>query len=146
MEIDIVEVTKLPKEGDGTPLWLWGRFFKAETEEEFDMLAKKDADVEKAVTIIRRLSGSERERRLADMEELARMDEVAGRRVAYNEGIAKGKAEGIAEGKAEGIAEGKAELEKAKNEFAKSLLGSNVPVDTISKATGLSRKDIERLR
>jgi flagellar biosynthesis/type III secretory pathway protein FliH len=136
------------------------------------MLAEKNADVKRAVTIIRRLSGSERERRLADMEELARMDEVVNRRTAYNEGKAEGiaegkaegRAEGITEGKAEGIvelekakaegkaelektkADGKAELEKTKNDFAKNLLGLNVPVDTIVKATGLSRKEIEHLR
>jgi predicted transposase/invertase (TIGR01784 family) len=45
LEIDILEIKKLPKGEDGTPLWLWGKFFEAETEEEFDMLAEKNAEV-----------------------------------------------------------------------------------------------------
>ena len=54
-------------------------------------------------------------------------------------GKAEGKAEGIAEGKAEGIAEGKAEV-------ALGLLREGISIEVISKTTGLSEEEIERLR
>jgi hypothetical protein len=46
-------------------------------EEEFDMLAEKNAEIGKAVAIIKRLSGDARERRLAEMQEMARRDEAS---------------------------------------------------------------------
>jgi predicted transposase/invertase (TIGR01784 family) len=98
VEIDIVEVKKLPEREDGTPLWNWGRFFEASTEEEFEMLAEKDAEIGKAVTIIKKLSGSERERRLAEMAEMARMDETVNRRAAFNEGVEQTARTALAKG------------------------------------------------
>ena len=62
------------------------------------------------------------------------------------EGIAEGKAEGIAEGKAEGIAEGKAEgVAEGKAEVALGLLREGISIEVISKTTGLSEKEIEKL-
>ena len=58
------------------------------------------------------------------------------------EGLAEGKAEGLSEGKAEGLAEGKAEgLAQA----AKNLRDAGLPVDAISKATGLTEEEIGAL-
>jgi predicted transposase/invertase (TIGR01784 family) len=153
VEINILEVKKLPKREDGTPLWIWGRFFGAETEEEFDMLAEKNAEVEKAVVIIKRLSGSERERRIAEMQEMARRDEESVRRGMYIEGRAEGRAEGHAEGRAEGMEIGKVSgYERAKSEelamelaIAAKLLREGVPPDVVARSFGLSRDAIERL-
>jgi len=57
-------------------------------------------------------------------------------------GIAEGHASGLAEGHASGLAEG--EIKKQK-EIAKNLLSLKMPIKDISKATGLSIKEIERL-
>ncbi|MGF1533431.1 MAG: hypothetical protein ACFCUI_06995, partial [Bernardetiaceae bacterium] len=51
----------------------------------------------------------------------------------------EGKAEGIAEGKAEGIAEGKVQI-------ARMMLESGEAVEKIIQYTGLSKKDIEKLK
>ena len=57
-----------------------------------------------------------------------------------------GKDEGLAEGKAEGIAEG---MEKGKTEgrieTARNLLKLGVPIDVVSKGTGLSIEELKRL-
>jgi predicted transposase/invertase (TIGR01784 family) len=55
-EIVIIELTKVPDEDDGTELWPWLRFFKCETMEELDMLAKKHKEVSNAVRQVRRMS------------------------------------------------------------------------------------------
>jgi len=60
----------------------------------------------------------------------------------YNEGVEDGIEKGHASGLAEGHASGRAEEKK---EIAKNLLGLKIPVKDISKATGLSIKEIESL-
>lgn len=62
------------------------------------------------------------------------------------EGKAEGRAEGKVEGKIEGLAEGKAEgLVEGKIEVARSLKEMGLSLEQISKATGLSKDDIEKL-
>jgi predicted transposase/invertase (TIGR01784 family) len=153
VEINILEVKKLPKREDGTPLWIWGKFFDAETEEEFDMLAKKSAEVDKAVMIIKRLSGSERERRIAEMREMAWRDEESIRRGMYNEGRAEGLEEGIEKGIEKGIEIGEAAgYERAKSEdlaekheFTAKLLREGVAPEVVARSFGMSRDAVDKL-
>ena len=59
------------------------------------------------------------------------------------EGREEGRAEGRAEGLAEGLAKGQAEGEHTKAiEIAKQLLAMNLPLESITKATGLSEQDL----
>lgn len=53
------------------------------------------------------------------------------------EGLAKGRTEGHKEGLVEGLAKGRAEV-------ARNLLNMGMSVDDISKATGISKDEIER--
>jgi predicted transposase YdaD len=63
------------------------------------------------------------------------------------EGLAKGKAEGLAKGKAEGLAKGKAEGKaEAVNQIAASMLLSDISPDLIAQFTGLSSKQIQKLK
>ena len=57
-------------------------------------------------------------------------------------GLRKGIAQGIAQGREEGIAQGALD-EKRKN--AKTMKALGLPLDTISKVTGLSVAEIEKL-
>ena len=59
------------------------------------------------------------------------------------EGIAEGRAEGIAEGRAEGIAEGRAE---ERRQLVLKLKREGVPVDIISKCSGMEKDEIEKLK
>lgn len=61
----------------------------------------------------------------------------------YKAGISCAKKEGIAEGHATGLAEGK--LEEKKN-LLKNLLKMNMDIETISKATGLTKDELEKLK
>ena len=67
--------------------------------------------------------------------------------IAENKGYEEGKEEGIEEGRIEGRAEGIEEGSKQKAyEIAKKLLYLNIALEDISKATGLSIEEIEKLR
>ena len=68
------------------------------------------------------------------------------RQDGYTLGVEQGKAEGIALGRSEGIAQGEASGRAAeKLEMAKAMKADNKPIDEISKYTGLSKEDIEKL-
>ena len=60
------------------------------------------------------------------------------RRSEMNTAIRMGREEGRAEGRAEGLAEGRAEI-------AKGMLSDGMPVDKISKYTGLTAEEIVSL-
>ena len=62
--------------------------------------------------------------------------------VMKKEGFEDGKAAGLAEGEKIGEASGRAEREI---EMAKAMKKDNKPIDEISKYTGLSKADIEKL-
>jgi hypothetical protein len=55
-EIVILELPKVPDKDDGTELWPWLTFFKCQTMEELDMLAKKHTEVSEAVRQVKRMS------------------------------------------------------------------------------------------
>lgn len=54
-------------------------------------------------------------------------------------GVAKGRAKGHAEGLEEGLAKGE---KKRSAEIAKTMLSMNIPLETISKASGLSKDEL----
>ena len=86
-------------------------------------------------------------RELIEAQEKWDLDYKAGISCAKKEGIAEGHAtglaEGIAKGHATGLAEGK--LEEKKN-LLKNLLKMNMDIETISKATGLTKDELEKLK
>ena len=87
-----------------------------------------------------KLSASERKEYERHMEALRYQRSV------IQTGWIEGRAEGRAEGKTEGRAEGKAEgLVEGKIEVARSLKEMGLSLEQISKATGLSKDDIEKL-
>ena len=62
-------------------------------------------------------------------------DEQASTEYAQDEGYKCGRKDGIAEGEAKG-----------KTEIAKNMLKENVNIELISKVTGLSLEEIEKLK
>ncbi|MDR0338972.1 MAG: Rpn family recombination-promoting nuclease/putative transposase, partial [Desulfovibrio sp.] len=59
---------------DGTQLCNWMRFFRAQEEEEFEMLAQTNPAIAEAWGVIKVLSSDERARALAESREKARLD------------------------------------------------------------------------
>ena len=93
----------------------------------------------------------------ADLRWISEYDEemATGRREAMAQGLAEGRAqgleEGLAEGRAEGIIEGRAEgkaqgIAEEAMRIAHNLLASGMEEEFISKNTGLSLEEIEKLK
>ena len=119
IEINTLELGKLPENSDGTALYDWAKFIDAETEEELDMLAERNPQVGKAAVILRELSADERARDMFERREKGRRD------AADRE---------------------KGALKKQAIEFTRNAINLGLDTDAIIKLTGLTREEIEALR
>ena len=131
LEVDLLELKKLPQADDGTNLWDWLRFIKTNNEEEMEMLAHENPEIEKAYDALQDLSNDEAIRHEAQQREMYLQNEMAINEERYEQGIKKGKEQG---------------LKESKIEIAKNLLGINLPLEQISAATGLSVDEIKKLK
>ena len=87
IEIHTLELCKLPYGTDGTELYDWAKFIAAETEEELNMVAERNAQVKGAVVKLRELSADERARDMYERREKALRDIDSRERWARAEGI-----------------------------------------------------------
>jgi predicted transposase/invertase (TIGR01784 family) len=74
VEINTLDLNKLPANNDSTDLWYWMTFIKTDDEEALDMLAQRSPQMRKAVGVLKELSADERTRILFEKREIARMD------------------------------------------------------------------------
>jgi predicted transposase/invertase (TIGR01784 family) len=74
VKVIILELPKVPREGDGHSVWPWMKFLKGRNEEEQEALAEKYPEVEMAVRTIKRISGSEVRRLIREAEGLRQTD------------------------------------------------------------------------
>ena len=140
--IHFIELSKLredyPSELNDLLKWLY--FLRDAGKEDTDMkiLIKNDDTLEKANKVYDYFTKDESLRRLYDMRIEAERKYLSD----IEEAQKKGREEGIKEGKREGIKEGKREN---KIEIAKRMKEDNIPINEISKYTGLSEEQISRL-
>ena len=87
--------------------------------------------IKKAIGELEQVSGDEKIRRIAELKEKYIRDEQASLEYAKEEGMKVG------------IEEGRNERNL---EVAKNLLKQNIAIDIISKATGLTLEEIEKLK
>ena len=92
MEIHVVELPKLPSLNDGTSLYDWVRFIKAETREEFEMLAKQSKYLEAAYETLDQISADEEKRHQYLRREVALYDQNTLMEENYERGKMVGKA------------------------------------------------------
>ena len=92
MEIHVVELPKLPSLNDGTSLYDWVKFIKAETREEFEMLAKQSKYLEAAYETLDQISADEEKRHEYLRREVALYDQNTLMEENYERGKMAGKA------------------------------------------------------
>jgi len=126
VEINLLELPKVPKETDHSPLWSWLRFIAAEGEEEAAMLKGDNPHIEKALGVLKLLSGDEEVRFMAEAREKARLDYKA----QYDGGLRDGLAQGRME---------------ERLSMAENALRKDMPLPVIAELTGLSLAEIEAL-
>lgn len=132
-----MEIPKV-REGDGSHLSDWLKFFAARSEEEFMSVSEKSPVIAEAWGVIKTLSADEKARLIAESMEKARMDYEDNWDGAYRDGEQKGRLEGRLEGEQKGRLEGRLEI-------ARNALRKKLPVETISELTGLTASEIERI-
>jgi predicted transposase/invertase (TIGR01784 family) len=141
MEIDVLNLARLPKEGEGK-LLDWLRFLKAETEEEIKMIAAKDPIINEAYCKLQEMSEDEANRRIYEARLKAQRDDYSRMRGAHREGLEEGRREGLVEGEAKGRREGRAETTgKIILEMGKSGMG----VKDIAAITHLSEQEVSSI-
>ncbi|MDR0564287.1 MAG: Rpn family recombination-promoting nuclease/putative transposase [Azoarcus sp.] len=118
LEIHVLELPKLPADGDGTPLWDWLKFIAARDKEELDMLAEKNPKVRKAVVKYMELTEDERTRMIAQSQRIREID------------IEVMKQDAVEQGRTEG-------RDEATLSIARSLLAEAMPIEKIMRITGL---------
>jgi predicted transposase/invertase (TIGR01784 family) len=163
VEINTLELPKLPNEADGSTIWAWLEFLKADSREQMDMLAEKNPDVKKAVVRLAKLSADEKARMLHDARQKAEWDAYAyredarrlglaeglaeGRTTGLAEGRTEGRTEGLAEGRTTGLAEGRTEGNKeARRDIARNMAKMGLSTEVIADATGLPPDEIRALQ
>ena len=64
IEVNTLELGKLPQTEDGSALWDWMKFLSSKSKEDFDMVAEKNPQIKSAVGVLAQLSSDERTRML----------------------------------------------------------------------------------
>ena len=137
-ETHFIEIPKLNKscyDLDITPLEQWVLFLKNPQKQHLKELAMRNEDIAKAYESLELLNHDPKSRALYESRKAMLMD--------IDNGMAVNRLEGKIEGMIEGEIKGKIE---AKMEVAQKLLKMNMPIKEISKATGLSEEEIQKLQ
>jgi len=119
IEINTLELGKIPTQDESKKKYDWLRFLKAEREEEFDMLAERSPVIKQAVVELKRLSQTEEAQRLYDARQKAMWDENSRTRTAQK---------------------------KAAREIAANAIRMGFSNEQIAELTDLSFSEIEKLR
>ena len=111
LEVDIIELPKVPKKYKSNLFFDWLTFIKSRKEEEFKMIENNTEypEVKQAVARLAQLSSDEATQILYDYQLKKIMDERVLQREAIEKGMRKGKIEGMREGIKKGIRQGKLE-------------------------------------
>lgn len=121
MEIQILELRKLPKELKNDPDILnWMRFLGGKTRREFEAMAKKDEYIEEAYRELEKLSADEQ----AKLEYEAREKAIRDHNSQMNSALKRG-------------------MEKGKRSLIRTMLENGAAPDLIAKLTGLSLSEIK---
>ena len=119
VEINTLELAKLPVDSDNTDLWYWLRFISTSNKEELNMLKERNVHIKKAANFLEEISADAETRKMYEDREKARRDMVSRLVGAKREG---------------------------KIEVARKLLKRNRPIEKIIEDTGLTHEEIESLK
>ena len=117
-EIYTLELGKVPAEPDGTKKYDWAKFIAAETEEELDMIAQRNPQIQRAAVKLRELSADEKARDMFERQLKGRRDFVM-----HTDGAVK----------------------DARVNIARNALRKGMSVDDVVDITTLTRTEVEAL-
>ncbi len=125
LEITLVDLTNIPKDSDDLAA-LWARFMSIQGEEDLDALSNQNEYIDEAIRVLKEMNNDKSLYDLFKSEEDAIED--------YKRSLYVERKEALQEGLEQGI-----------KETAKNLKDEKVSIEVISKVTGLSKEEIEKL-
>ena len=128
---------KITKENINDKLTKWVNFLTNPIN--LDKNTLEDKDIEKARKKLEFISTDDKERASLEAIKEGLFDQYSSFNIGKKEGIEEGEKIGLEKGKIEGLKEGKIEI-------ANNMLTLNIDINTISKATGLSVEEINKLK
>ena len=135
IEYHTLELPKHPRESDGTDLWNWLEFLKADSKEELAMLAQNSPQMQAPMEKLLEINQDPTARRLFEAREKERRDAISRERRMKREGIQEGIQKGIQTG------------ERNKQfEIARNMLKRKMPIGDIMEITGLSATEMKELQ
>lgn len=154
LEIVIIEIPKakkLYKENPKNKVAQWMMFFDNPNSKEVEKIMKINMSIRAAIEDLGAICGSKRMRRLSELRQKGERDRHAQMQYARKEGLRQGIEEGIKQGVKQGMKQGVKQGVKqgstdTKLRIAKVLLEQQVGIETIEKATGLTKEEIEHLK
>ena len=142
LELIIIELPKARRKYREEPdnaICQWMMFMDNPNESEVIQIMEENKNIKKAIEELEQVSGNEKLRRIAELKEKYIRDEQASieyaQNVGYKDGYKNGEEKGIKKGMKEGI-----------KKTAQNMLKENVNVELISKVTGLSKEEIEKMK
>lgn len=139
LEIHFLELPKLFDEAvekdESEPLIQWMEFIDGKSKGVMEMLATKNEEIKKALSILEIVSQDEKARMLYEAREAEIRDQITRIESARKEGIKEGMEKGIEKG-----------MKKGMEELAVKLINKGIDIDVIIQASGLSREEIEALQ
>jgi predicted transposase/invertase (TIGR01784 family) len=126
VQIDTLELTKVPPTADGSDLWKWLAFIGAKDEEEIEMTAQLDPVIGQAATLVKHFSDDE---------------EFRIRQLLHEKWLHE-RADGIYEAELRGRDEGRAE---ERERLIRSLLAKGIPTEEIASMLDVDAEDVARL-
>ena len=113
----------------------WMLFINDPESVEVKEIMEENNDIKQAVETLEEISDDKEMRRLAELREKAKLDEISWAYNAEQRGHKK-KAKPVVK---------KLGMQKSKIEIAKKMLKNKMDIDTIIELTGLAREEIEKL-
>ena len=153
LELDIIEIPKIYKNKgnkDKRKLLDWLYFLENPESKEVVKIMEHNEGIKKAKEKLEEISNDPIMQRIADWKEdyIIEMNttKTTSERKGYKQGLEHGREQGLEQGREQGKKIGIKQGEiNEKKEIAKKLKQDNMSLDYISKITGLSIEEIERL-
>ena len=77
MELNTIELPKLPDKKDDNDLWAWIKFFNSKSQEDFKSVSNENEKIAKAVNTLQNISMSDEAREAYRAEQKSKMDNMA---------------------------------------------------------------------
>ena len=142
LEFYIIEIPKareILKKDPNNKLAQWVMFLDNPNESEVSKIMNENEEIKEAMSELEKISKDKELKRVAELREKAIRDEKSGLRYAREDGLKEGLE------KRTRTTEKKNGMKETEIKIAKKLKQENMSIEKISKITGLTKEEVEKL-